>query len=115
MIYLLTIITPRLMFQGLNFRVTSKDQTPYVTFLKNADGSFVTGGEGNKEVYIIGGMFGEAFIEMSRLLNFTFTCREPPDDQYGAIRADGTWNGMVGQLATENADIGIALRVHNHV
>ena len=94
------------MFQGLNFRVTTKDALPYVGLMKNADGGLLMGGEDNKQVYLENGMFVEAFMEMSRLLNFTYSAREPPDNQYGAIRADGTWNGMVGELATDNADIG---------
>ena len=99
----------RELFQGLNFRITTKHALPYVGFLLDSDGNYVTGGEDNKEVYLHNGMFGEAFMEMSKLLNFTYTCREPPDNQYGAVRADGTWNGMVGQLATDNADIGIII------
>ena len=89
--------------------MTTKDALPYVGLMKNADGGLLMGGEDNKQVYLENGMFVEAFMEMSKLLNFTYTCREPPDNQYGAVRADGTWNGMVGQLATDNADIGIII------
>ena len=105
----------RELFQGLNFRVTTKDAFPYVGLVKDENGNFIMGGEDNKEVYLKDGMFVEAFMEMSRLLNFTYSCREPPDNQYGAIRADGTWNGMVGQLATDNADIGEQLRIPSHI
>ena len=101
--------------KGLNFRLMTKDALPYVGLKKNADGSFLMGGEDNKQVYLENGMFVEPFMEMSRLLNFTYTAREPPDNQYGAIKADGTWNGMVGQLAIENADIGKQLILPVHV
>ena len=92
------------LFQGLNLRVTTKDAFPYVGLMKDENGNLLESKD--KEVYLKDGMFVEAFMEMSKLLNFTYTCREPPDNQYGAIRADGTWNGMVGQLATDNADVG---------
>ena len=70
--------------------MTTKDAFPYVGLVKDENGNFIMGGEDNKEVYLKDGMFVEAFIEMSRILNFTYSCREPPDNQYGAIRADGT-------------------------
>jgi hypothetical protein len=40
-------------------------------------------------------------------MNFTFEVRKPPDGNYGALKPDGTWNGMIGELIIHNADIGI--------
>ena len=39
-------------------------------------------------------------------MNFTYTLRKPPDGQYGRKNPDGSWNGMVGELISDNADIG---------
>ena len=85
-------------------RCVTKEQRPYVHLVKDKNGDVFKSESG--EIYLQDGMFGEIFIELSRLLNFTFTCQFPPDMQYGAIRPDGTWNGMVGELALETADIG---------
>ena len=40
------------------------------------------------------------------LMNFTFTLSRPADFQWGAIQLNGSWSGMVGELATEKIDIG---------
>ena len=38
-------------------------------------------------------------------MNFTYTLIKPPDGNWGAIQADGSWNGMVNLLAKEDIDI----------
>ena len=38
-------------------------------------------------------------------MNFTYTLIKPPDGQWGAIQADGTWSGMVTLLQNEIIDI----------
>ncbi|XP_033760423.1 probable glutamate receptor [Pecten maximus] len=38
-------------------------------------------------------------------LNFTFEVGFPPDRQWGVINSNGTWTGMVGQLAKREIDI----------
>jgi hypothetical protein len=45
-------------------------------------------------------------------MNFTYTVRKPPDGMYGAIKSDNSWNGMVGLLAAQTADIGKHLIVN---
>ena len=39
------------------------------------------------------------------MMNFTYTVTEPPDGQWGAIRPDGTWTGMVGMLQEKKVDL----------
>jgi hypothetical protein len=39
-------------------------------------------------------------------MNFTYTVHKPPDGNWGAIQSDNSWNGMVGLLAAQTADIG---------
>ena len=38
-------------------------------------------------------------------MNFTYSVVEPPDGQWGAIRPDGTWTGMVGLLQEKKVDL----------
>ena len=85
-------------------RCVTKEQRPYVHLVKDGNGDVLESESG--EIILRDGMFGEIFMTLAELLNFTYTCRFPPDGQYGAIRPDGTWNGMVGELALENADVG---------
>ena len=69
---------------------------PYVNLTQNDNGEF----------HLHNGMFVEVFKELSDLLNFTYTVTTPPDGQWGALKEDGTWSGMVGQLETKKVDIG---------
>ncbi len=39
-------------------------------------------------------------------MNFTYTVRQPPDKKFGSMDHQGQWNGMVGQLADDQSDIG---------
>ena len=55
------------------------------------------------------GIFVEVLEELSRLLNFSYTVSVPPDGEWGALRDDGTWSGMVGQLKSEVLDLGLHL------
>ena len=52
------------------------------------------------------GIFVDLFVELSNLLNFTYSVTSPSDKQWGAINSDGTWSGMVGQLVRKEVDIG---------
>ena len=40
-------------------------------------------------------------------MNFTFVVGKPPDLTFGALRPDGSWTGMIGELINQNADMGI--------
>jgi hypothetical protein len=41
-----------------------------------------------------------------RVRNFTYTVHKPSDGNWGTINSDNSWNGMVGLLAAQTADIG---------
>ena len=41
------------------------------------------------------------------VLNFSYSLKKPPDGQWGAKQADGSWNGMINLLQTKQADIGL--------
>ena len=54
------------------------------------------------------GIFVEIFLELQKELNFTFTAYPTPDDQWGTLRPDGSWTGVVGELQMKRADIGLS-------
>ena len=76
--------------------VTTLGSLPYVSRTQNENG----------EIHLHNGMFVEIFKELSEMLNFSYTVTIPPDGEWGSMNDDGTWSGMVGQLATKTVDIG---------
>ena len=76
--------------------VTTKESLPYVGLRGNGVG----------DLQIVKGKFGEIFLELSHLLNFSYTLTLPSDGAWGAKMDDGTWSGMVGQLETRQVDLG---------
>ena len=69
---------------------------PYVGLTQNENG----------ETLHHNGIFVEVFKELSDLLNFSYTVTSPTDGEWGRMKDDGTWSGMVGQLETKIVDIG---------
>ena len=59
-----------------------------------------------KELKLWEGIFVDIFLELSNLLNFSYAVTSPSDKQWGGIKSDGTWSGMIGQLVTKEVDIG---------
>jgi hypothetical protein len=39
-------------------------------------------------------------------MNFTYTVRRAPNNIWGSLQSDKSWNGMVGLLADKKVDIG---------
>ena len=83
--------------QGVNFKVTSLHYMPYIGLSK----------EKNGEIKLANGMFVDIFKELAMVMNFTYTVIEPPDGEWGVLRDDGTWSGMVGQLEAKVVDFGL--------
>ncbi|OWF41423.1 Glutamate receptor ionotropic, kainate 2 [Mizuhopecten yessoensis] len=54
------------------------------------------------------GLCFDLLDHLASSLNFTFEIDRPPDGQWGVINANGTWTGMVGQLAEAEIDIVVA-------
>ena len=77
-------------------RVTSLQVMPYVSLSDNGAG----------ELQINSGIFGDVFNRLSQVLNFSYTVINPSDGEWGSVKIDGTWSGMVGQLATKTVDFG---------
>ena len=44
--------------------------------------------------------------ELARILKFTFEINPSPDGFFGAKTANGTWNGMIGELVNEVCENG---------
>ena len=63
--------------------------------------------KGENELRLANGIFADVFNELSRILNFSYTVINPPDGEWGSMKIDGTWSGMVGQLETRNVDFGM--------
>lgn len=38
-------------------------------------------------------------------MNFTVTYTSPPDNAFGALNTNGTWNGCIGQILDGQADM----------
>ena len=57
------------------------------------------------------GIFVDVFKELSKMLNFSYSSVLPPDSEWGALKDDGTWSGMVGQLNTKSVDFGKFLTI----
>ncbi|XP_069670217.1 glutamate receptor-like [Periplaneta americana] len=60
-----------------------------------------------KNVWRLTGYDGEIMYELQYRLNFTTTFSIPEDRQYGIPKENGTWNGMVQKVATNQVTIGI--------
>ena len=76
---------------------------PYVGITENETG----------DLQFYGGIFAEVFKELARSLNFSFTVTKPSDGEWGSLKDDGTWSGMVGQLQTKQVDFGMYGRLCN--
>jgi len=53
------------------------------------------------------GFLVDMLKELSKMLDFTFTIHENPDKRYGQY-VGGTWNGMIGEVISGEADIALA-------
>ena len=85
-------------FQGITLTVTSEESMPYVSHVQNENG----------ELGLNNGIFVDVFKELSQRLNFSYTVTKPPDGEWGVLKSDGSWSGMVGQLETKEVDLAVA-------
>ena len=100
---------------GATFRVLVHT---YLPFLKvNYDGgcsaapggsSAVPGGASVTAVAAAAGPVVSLLETLGETLNFTYTLVAPSDRQWGWRSANGTWNGMFGELLKGNADVILA-------
>ena len=60
----------------------------------------------NTGKYELEGSFPDLLNTLAGTMNFTYTVEPPPDNAWGGQKEDGTWNGMMNQVVTENIDFG---------
>ena len=56
----------------------------------------------------LGGMYGAILEDLSRFMNFTYDLVIPTDGEWGVLKSDGTWDGVVGQLEDREVDFVVA-------
>ena len=79
--------------------VTTVETQPYTM---KTIASFATKGNSQFEGYAV-----DLIDELSQLLNFKYEIRLCKDGKYGAQGPDGSWNGMIGELLRNEADLAI--------
>ncbi|GFO49256.1 glutamate receptor [Plakobranchus ocellatus] len=84
-------------FNGRLFVVTTLSWTPYVYRHVKEDGNVT-----------FSGFCMDMADELSRTMNFTIQWTEPPDGYWGIDEGNGSWNGLVGQVAKQEVDMVIA-------
>ncbi|XP_071130440.1 ionotropic receptor 25a-like [Mytilus edulis] len=70
-------------------------EPPFITKIETEDGVRYEG-------YTI-----DILDEIARRLSFEYSFHYVPDGEYGVLRSDGTWSGIIGEVARGAADIGI--------
>ncbi|XP_078312839.1 putative glutamate receptor [Crassostrea virginica] len=81
-------------FNGRQLLTTAVQYTSYVE-LDEVDGNLV----------VAGGVCGDITKILSSKLNFTYRVILPDDGQWGILKEDGNWTGMIGMLNRREVDI----------
>ena len=85
--------------EGINLRTLTLKYAPYITELKPINEA--------EDEYEFEGLAADFFYNLQSILNFTYTITKPADGAWGSLQTDGSWNGMIGELHTQKADLGI--------
>ena len=84
--------------EGANIKVVTELYAPYIT-------QMIPIGPDKFEVK---GMYAEIFFTLQSILNFTVDgMAKSPDGQWGALKSDGTWTGMVRELHDGRMDVAL--------
>ena len=83
--------------KGYHFKTTALVESPFMSKI-----------ELNPQTgkYIIEGSFVELLNLYAKTMNFTYTLEPPPDNSWGGLQDDGSWNGMMKLVQDEAVDIG---------
>ena len=85
--------------EGVNINVVTELAEPYTT-------QMIPKGSGKFDVK---GMCADILFSLQSILNFTVDgVTKSPDGQWGTLKSDGTWTGMVRELQDERMDIGLS-------
>lgn len=86
--------------EGMLIKVATVSYPGFHELHYDKAGESITGGNG---------LFLEPFNILTKKLNFTVKYVTSNDGQYGALTKNGTWNGLIGMLQNEEADIAAAM------
>ena len=81
--------------KGHNFKVTGLEEAPFINYIIL---NSVTG------KYEMEGSFTDLLNILANIMNFTYTWTLPPDNAWGGLQKDGSWNGMIKLLINEDVD-----------
>ncbi|XP_076063836.1 uncharacterized protein LOC143038484 isoform X2 [Oratosquilla oratoria] len=81
---------------GLHLRCVTESWIPFSENRRLANGTTK-----------IGGILEDVFEQMSIILDFTYTCRQPEDHEFGVFD-NGSWSGLMGELVEGRADVAVA-------
>ncbi|XP_047103778.1 glutamate receptor ionotropic, kainate 5-like [Schistocerca piceifrons] len=77
--------------QGVTLNVTTLEYSPMLKLNENG----------------IGGFFGIVWTHLEKTLNFKSRFKRPPDNAWGTMDENGTWDGMIALLLSGEADVGV--------
>ncbi|GFX80963.1 lig_chan-Glu_bd domain-containing protein [Trichonephila clavipes] len=77
-------------------RVASLSGDPIIVFNRNSSGTSLSGIE------------GKLLETLASALNFRYEIVSPDDGQWGTMKADGNWSGIIGMVAKGEADMGLS-------
>ncbi|XP_078377925.1 glutamate receptor ionotropic, kainate 3-like [Oculina patagonica] len=83
--------------QGKKLRAVIAEDAPFIMKKKDVDGHFLYEG------YCI-----DLLNELARNLKFSYEIYPSPDGLYGAKTENGTWDGIIGELISKRAEIGLS-------
>ena len=85
--------------KGIQLKTNSIIYEPFTNILEAENNE-------NEIKYGINGLFPDVFSNLQKILNFTYTVKAPPDNQWGSLKSNGTWTGMINELHQKRIDIG---------
>ncbi|GFQ68143.1 lig_chan-Glu_bd domain-containing protein [Trichonephila clavata] len=77
-------------------RVAALSGDPIIVFNHTSSGTSVSGIE------------GKLLETLANALNFRYEIVSPDDGQWGTVKADGNWSGIIGMVAKGEADMGLS-------
>ena len=83
--------------KGHHFKITALPERPFI---------FDIPINNNTKKYEIKGSLGDLLELYEKTLNFTYTIEPPPDNKWGLLLENGSWNGMINLVHKELVDIG---------
>ncbi|XP_066957513.1 glutamate receptor ionotropic, delta-1-like [Macrobrachium rosenbergii] len=92
-------------FQGTKFRVTSLSYFPYIDNRLNSE-------EPGRTVTILDSLDKRILDTLTGHANFTFEATAPPDMIPGYLSSNGSWNGMMLDIAELGADFSTCITIN---